>query len=519
MAASADTQDVRDSGVLRWFTATSEIGRERFVRTPQYLETETVLPVLGVKLQSRTAYQGGRPAAHEARVFRLPHDSLLQVYSARFAADSVHITHQAGGQARSWSVAARVDAVAASQSLAVFGDLALRASGRDTVFRLWSAEANRAIEVRIRHGGDTLLLETDMVTVVVRRGPSGKFETFDVPAQRVRALRASGTDLPPLPGLESPKADYSAPPGAPYRAEEVRVPVSPPGEEPFELGCTLTLPEARGRHPAVVLISGSGAQDRDENLWPLVPQYRPFREIADRLSRAGIAVLRCDDRGFGQSGGTRDSATMEDFAGDVKAQLAWLAARPEIDPQRMALLGHSEGGLVGPMVAADDRRVAALVIMAGSAKPGLAVLRDQLIWPIETAPGVTPERKQELKARALQQLDRDTAGLSPWMRHFRAYDPLSAARRLRQPVLILHGALDRQVTVGQADTLAAAIREGGNSDVTVRIFPQLNHLFLLSPSDGSPAEYATIENPRVATEVLDSLTAWLESRLGRNPPR
>jgi dipeptidyl aminopeptidase/acylaminoacyl peptidase len=204
---------------------------------------------------------------------------------------------------------------------------------------------------------------------------------------------------------------------------------------------------------------------------------------------------------------------MEDFAEDVMAQLVWLRSHPGIDARRIALVGHSEGGVVGPMVAVRDPAVAAVVIMAGSGKPGIEVLRDQLTWPIDAAQGLTEERKRELKAKVLEELEADTAALSPWMRHFRSYDPRLTARKVRQPVLILHGALDRQVSVGQADTLAAVIREGGNPDVTVHIFPQLNHLFLVSPSDGSPAEYATIRDTRLAAEVLEVLSRWLRARL------
>lgn len=507
-------QDLRDSGILRMFTSGSEIGRERFVRTPEYLETETVIPVLAVKVRTKAAYRSGRLVAYRAEVFRLPGDSLVQSYWAEFAGDSVRVIHRVGGGERRWTAAARVDAVAASQSLAALGDLVHRAAGRDTTFRLWSAERNSALEVVVRHFGDTVRLATDMLDLTVGLSPSGRFQSFEIPAQRVSAERAAAMDLSPLAGLERPRADYSPPPGAPYSAEEVRVPVRTSRGESFELAGTLTVPKfGSPPYPAVVLITGSGAQDRDENLWPLVPEYRPFRDIADRLSREGFAVLRCDDRGFPPSGGSRDSATMEDFAEDVMAQLAWLKGRFEIDATRIALVGHSEGGLVGPMVASRDTTVAAVVIMAGSAKRGIEVLRDQLLWPIEAARGLSEERKGELKAKVLAEFERDTVGLSPWMRHFRSYDPLDAARRLRQPVLILHGALDRQVSVGQADTLAQAIREGGNRDVTVRIFPRLNHLFLVSPSDGSPAEYAAIRETAVASEVLDTLSRWLRDRL------
>lgn len=513
-ATAGHAQDVRDSGILRLYSAGTEIGRETFVRTPDYLQTETVIPVLAVRVTSRASYRGGRLTAYEARVFRLPQDSMLQDYRARVDGDSIRVEHAAQGQTRSSVVDARVDAVAASQSLAAFGDLVRRAAGRDTTFQLWSAEQNAARAVTLRHGGDSVLIETLGGVIIARLGPGGAPAAFDIPSQRVRVERAASLDLPPLAGLTRPAADYSAPPDAPYTAQDVRIPVRPAQGDSFELAGTLTLPKAgRPPFPIAIMITGSGAQDRDENLWPLVPSYRPFRDIAARLAREGIAVLRMDDRGFAPSGGSRDSATIEDFAEDLQAQVAWVRRRPEIDASRIALVGHSEGGVVGPMVAARDPGVAAVVIMAGSAKPGVDVLRDQFTWPIESAQGLSTERKAAMREEALKALYRDTTGLDPWTRHFRRYDPLLTARRVRQPVLILQGALDRQVTAGQADTLAQAMRASGNRDVTVHIFPNLNHLFLVAPTDGSPAEYAAIENTGLPAVVLDPLASWLAARL------
>jgi fermentation-respiration switch protein FrsA (DUF1100 family) len=165
------------------------------------------------------------------------------------------------------------------------------------------------------------------------------------------------------------------------------------------------------------------------------------------------------------------------------------------------------------MVAATDPRVAAVVIMAGTAKNGVEILKDQAIWPIETAPGLSPERRAELVAKALDAVTSDTANPSAWIRWFRSYDPLPTARAVKQPVLILQGALDRQVSAGQADTLEQVMREGGNRDVTKHIFPRLNHLFLESPTDGSPSEYLGLTNVEVPDRVLDTLAEWLAKRL------
>jgi hypothetical protein len=324
--------------------------------------------------------------------------------------------------------------------------------------------------------------------------------------------------------MHRPAPDYSAPPGAPYTAVEVRVPVRPATGDTFSLAGTLTIPKSgRPPYPAAVMITGSGLEDRDENLWPLVQGYRPFRQIAERLAAAGIAVLRVDDRSFGGSTGDASRATTADFAGDCEAQVAWLRTRSDIAPDRIALIGHSEGGVIAPIVAAEDRRVAAVVLMAGTAKNGVQVLIDQAVGPIERTPGLAPERRAQLEREARATVMADANSAQPWMRWFRDYDPLVTARRVRQPTLILQGAVDRQVSAGQADTLAAAMREAGNKDVTEHVFPHLNHLFLFSPTDGSPSEYPALKVTAIGSDVLDTLADWLARRLlpgrGRGPGR
>src|ERR1051326_740436 len=197
-------------------------------------------------------------------------------------------------------------------------------------------------------------------------------------------------------------ADSSAPPGAPYPAVEVTVP--PPAG--FTLAGTLTLPKgAKGPVPAVVTITGSGLEDRDEAI-PLVKGYRPFREIADALGRRGIAVLRMDDRGFGGSGGSAATATSEDFAGDIRAGLAYLRTRPEIDGKRLGLAGHSEGGIIAPMIARTDSTLKAIVLMAGSAWTGRRIMEYQNREALEPQPQLSAgARDSILKTVVPQKLD------------------------------------------------------------------------------------------------------------------
>jgi dienelactone hydrolase len=507
---------VLDAGILRFYQGNREVGRERFKRALTTFETSTAVPVLNLRLDYSSKYDDrGKLARVEATAYDLSADTVIRAYTAIADGDSLRCTQtEASGAERNWSVAATADLSIGAQTVAAFLEAVERAAGQDTVYTAWSPELNRTTTVTVTFRGDTVDLESESLPLTAILGPDGRVRVIEVAVQRLRVERAGTETLPPLEGLERPEPNYDAPPDASYTAEDVRITITPDSGDAFELAGTLTLPkEGSPPYPAVITISGSGGQNRDEELWPLVAGYRIFGEIAEHLADHGIAVLRVDDRGVGESGGSTEGITTQDLANDVRAELAWLRGRPEIDPDRIALVGHSEGGVIAPIVAASDPRVAAIVLMAGTAKNGVEVLKDQARWPIETAPGLSEQRKQELVAEALAGLEADTANPNAWLRWFRQYDPLPTARRVTQPVLILQGALDRQVTAGQADTLAAAIRESGNPDVTERVFPRLNHLFLESPTDGSPAEYSSLEDVHVPGEVLDTLAQWLVERL------
>jgi dipeptidyl aminopeptidase/acylaminoacyl peptidase len=228
------------------------------------------------------------------------------------------------------------------------------------------------------------------------------------------------------------------------------------------------------------------------------------------LGRTGIAVLRMDDRGFGGSGGDAATATSRDLAEDIEAGLAWLRDRPDIDAGRLGLLGHSEGGLIGPMIAAEDTALRVLVILAGPSRTGREIIAFQQRYAIEHSPLIRPEARDSALAEARATLD-SMAARQPWIRFFLDHDPHPPARRVRAATLILHGATDMQVTVDQAEELAAAIREGGNPDVTVHVFPETNHLFQHDPS-GNPAGYAALPG-EIRPEVIAVLTAWLAEKL------
>ena len=306
-----------------------------------------------------------------------------------------------------------------------------------------------------------------------------------------------------------PKPDYSAPADAPYTAEEVVV-KTPAGHT---LAGTLTLPKSASRTQhvsAIVTVTGSGPQDRDENIG--LPGFLPFRQLADALARRGIAVLRMDDRGTGASGGTFKGSTSADFAEDARAGLAYLRTRPEIRADRLGVLGHSEGALIAPMVAEKEPTLRAIVLLAGIAEPGRTALHFQLKNQIEHNTKLTPEMRDSQIANIPKRIDAMMAA-DPWMKFFLTYDPAPTMRRVKTPVLILTGSRDQQAVPEQVALQEAAFKEGGNTDVTARVLPDLNHLFV-HDTDGFPANYAKLPPPIVMqTEVVTMITDWLAQRL------
>jgi dienelactone hydrolase len=293
----------------------------------------------------------------------------------------------------------------------------------------------------------------------------------------------------------------------------------------FTLAGTLLLPKSKGPFPAVITITGSGQQTRDERLpLPGLEKYRLFGQIAEALAARGMAVLRVDDRGVGKSSGlqTLVSATSADFADDVRAQVEYLRSRSEIDPKRIALAGHSEGGIIAPMVAASDPQIAAIVLMAGTANRGDVVLGYQINYQLDTDTTLTPAVKATRRTEGLDQIrtiveSGDTSKMpelmrSAWMKFFLTYDPLPAVAKVRQPILILQGAIDRQVTADQAPMIEKAARTAGNKDVTVRLYPGLNHLFLPAKT-GAPAEYTSLSTATIGEDVIKQMGDWLVEKL------
>ena len=349
--------------------------------------------------------------------------------------------------------------------------------------------------------------------------------------------------------VERPKRPQEPKPPLPYKEETVRFRNEEAG---ITLAGTLTLPEGEGPFPAAVLISGSGPQDRDESLLG----HRPFLVLADHLTREGIAVLRFDDRGVAGSEGDFASATSADFATDVAAAVDFLRTRPGIDPDAVGLIGHSEGGLIAPMVAAERPDVAFIVLMAGPGLTGERILELQSVliaraegteeeviaWNgrlqkrifdiVKTTPD-DEEAKHKIRAVWEAELDRLSAEekekykvseididaqirqvLTPWFRYFLTYDPVTTLRKVHCPVLAINGAKDLQVPPKEnLSAIAGALEAGGNTHFEVVEMPDLNHLFQPAKT-GAISEYAKIETT-IAPEALDKISRWILAQTGR----
>jgi pimeloyl-ACP methyl ester carboxylesterase len=344
--------------------------------------------------------------------------------------------------------------------------------------------------------------------------------------------RATAAEMAPAEH-KRPQEDAIKAGPRPYTDQEVAFD-NPAGHD--RLAGTLTLPSgAKGPVPVVVLISGTGHNTRDEDVWG----HKVFLVLADAFARRGIATLRYDKRGVGGSTGNYDTATTADFASDAIAGVSYLKGRSEIDPRRIGVLGHSEGGIIAPMVAVEDQDVSFVIMVAG---PGIrgdhlfvdqsmrtsrvygapedyikrrAIFDQSLYDAIISAPsdaealarakvlvakGVTDKLVDAAEAESLA-----TDATSPWERYFLAYDPAPTLRRLKVPILAVNGSLDVQVPAAEnLPAIRAALV--ANPDATVTELPGLNHI-LQNAKTGGPNEYNDIDET-VSPSALKLLTDW-----------
>lgn len=266
---------------------------------------------------------------------------------------------------------------------------------------------------------------------------------------------------------------------------------------------TITTPKGDGKFPAVILVSGSGPQNRDEE----VAGHKPFLVWADALTKAGFAVLRYDDRGTSKSTGTFKGATTQDLALDTAAALTYLKTRKDIDPKRIVIVGHSEGGLIAPIVASKDRSLAGIVLLAGPGVSGERILEKQ-IPDLARAAGLSEQQIKVSTEDTLKQVKQAMAR-DAWLANSWTYDPAPTLTKVLCPVLALNGELDKQVdpTVNLA-AIEAALKMGGNKSYTIRVLPKLNHL-LQTASTGGSQEYGQIEET-VAPIAIKEVIQWLK---------
>lgn len=323
----------------------------------------------------------------------------------------------------------------------------------------------------------------------------------------------------------------------PYKAEEVFFENS---ADDISLAGTLTIPKGKGPFPAVILISGSGPQDRDEYFM----SHRPFLVIADHLTKQGIAVLRYDDRGFGESTGNFGSATSLDFASDAASAVDYLNTRVEIDNDHIGLAGHSEGGLIAPIVAAYNADVAFIILLAGPGVTGVEIQKQQ-IESFAPMMGLTPEQIEEekLNIEQIASIVRETdigedlnqkiteffkgkmpegdsfMGMNkdefitqklmelnrPWYKYFIDHDPAEFLNEVNVPILAINGSKDIQVSPQNLEYIRKATSH--NNQVTITEYPGMNHLFQKC-STCMMSEYSTIETT-ISPIVLNDMSTWI----------
>jgi pimeloyl-ACP methyl ester carboxylesterase len=336
---------------------------------------------------------------------------------------------------------------------------------------------------------------------------------------------------------QEPKAPF------PYPSEDISFPNS---IDNIILAGTLTLPATEGKFPAVVLISGSGPQDRNEEIMG----HKPFLVLADHLSRNGIAVLRYDDRGVAKSTGNFSASTSADFSRDALAAVNYLKTRKEIDPGKIGLIGHSEGGLIAPMAAVQSKDIAYIVLLAGPGVPGKDIIQLQgeliaramganevdirasgdimkelmnIVTSGKDSSVINDEFKTALSRSYSNLPDSVKTNISetvfqnqyatlkePWMKYFLAYDPSTALKKIKIPVLALNGSMDLQVSPAQnLPVIKVALEKARNKKFVIKELPGLNHLFQEAKT-GLPSEYAEIEQT-LSPLMLKEITNWLKA--------
>ena len=381
----------------------------------------------------------------------------------------------------------------------------------------------------------TMISEAVLVTYEGRLVIGRSSVHFD--GQWLQAGQTLDLDLRPVGEIPRPNRPQNPQPPFPYEQQEVVFENIPAG---IQLSGTLTIPQGSGPFPVLITISGSGQQDRDSTMF----EHKPFWVMADYFAKLGIAVLRYDDRGVGGSTDLETEATTADLAGDVIAAVSFLLDHPDIDPNRIGLIGHSEGGMIAPMVATQIEDIALIVLLAGPGVPGSKILLDQNedIYRANGAPeSVIQTRltylrrvyqilqdnpddevaREKIKQASIQiyglvssqeELDIEAeAWTSPWIRFFVLYDPGPTLSQVTCPILALFCELDIQVDANEnMPVMEYILSRAGHTDYLVHELPELNHLFQTAQT-GVIEEYGQIEET-FSPAALDLIGAWISER-------
>jgi dipeptidyl aminopeptidase/acylaminoacyl peptidase len=333
----------------------------------------------------------------------------------------------------------------------------------------------------------------------------GRLLRFEIPAAGLRLIRS---DLATISTRSQPIRNPTD--------TDVIIPAAG-----FNLAGTLTMPAGVGRlrNPAVVLVTGSGQIERDE----VVAGIPIFAQLAGSLAAQGFIVLRYDKRGVGQSGGRSERVTLQDYADDLISAIRWMTGRPDVDPRRIAVAGHSEGGAVAMLAAARENKINRLVLIAAPGRPGADLILEQQRHLLDVMK--TPDDERQAKIELQQKIqaaviaDKGWEGVppqlraqadSPWFRSLLLYDPAKVMPRVKQPILIIQGDLDTQVPPAHADALAQLARARKKAaPVDVVHLPGVNHL-LVPATTGEVSEYGTLPEKTVAPAVAAAISDWLK---------
>jgi alpha-beta hydrolase superfamily lysophospholipase len=358
--------------------------------------------------------------------------------------------------------------------------------------------STRLYDVTIQNPGGPI----DAVAAI---DPAGRLLRFEIPSAGVRLIR---TELASVATRSQPIRNPT----------DTGVIIPATG---FSLAGTLTMPAGVGRlrHPAVVLAGGSGQVERDE----VISGIPIFAQLAGALAQEGFIVLRYDKRGIGQSGGRAERVTIQDYADDLTTAVKWLEKRQDVDPRRIAVAGHSEGGAVAMLAAAREKKIGKLILIAAPGRPGTELILGRQRHQLDVLKTPEPERQEKIdlqqKIQAAVIAEKGWGAVPPalraqadstWFRSLLLFDPAKVMPKVKQPMLIIHGDLDTQVPPAHADALAQLARSRKKAGpVELLHLPGINHL-MVPATTGEVSEYAGLKDQKVAPAVATAIAEWLQ---------